>query len=53
MNDLVEAMTPGDLPFGIFGDDVAPFSQQSVHPNDAGTDLYSRALEDALAGNYP
>ncbi len=46
-------MTPGDLPRGIFGDDVAPLSQQSVHPSSYGTTLYSETLEDALNGVYP
>ncbi len=44
--------TPGDLPAGIFADQ-APAWQESVHPNDLGTSMYSDALEDALDEIYP
>ncbi len=52
MNALVSSFTPGDLPPGIFPGQT-PFSQQSAHPNQNGTSLYSEALEDALVGYYP
>lgn len=49
INGLVLDFTPGDKPFDFDG---SPVSQQSVHPNDFGTTLYSEALEAALTGVY-
>ncbi|RNB51039.1 hypothetical protein EDM22_04890 [Agromyces tardus] len=50
MNGLVlDDFTPGDKPFNIADSLV---SQQSVHPTDLGTTLYSDAVEAALVGVY-
>lgn len=46
LNGLVFDFTPGDIPFSI-GDSLV--SQQSVHPNNAGTTLYSISVEGVLA----
>ena len=46
----------GDRPIFVFPqigpDFTLGVSQQSVHPNNLGTDLYSDVMEDALLGNY-
>lgn len=56
INGLQLDVTPGENPLipgsrTLVKGDVA--SQTSVHPNTAGTDLYTAALEEALAPYYP
>lgn len=51
-NAIQPIVTPGDLPWGIWpGQTLA--SAESGHPNDAGTVLYSVAVQAALSGVYP
>ena len=45
-------VTPGDPPWGIW-DGQTTASAESGHPNDAGTVLYSVAVQAALNGIYP
>ncbi len=58
LNALVVPLTPGEpasltiWDFRIVSPDGV-LSQESVHPNGTGTDLYSSALEDAFASIYP
>jgi hypothetical protein len=58
INPLIFELSPGDkpdlelpLPGPDFG--VRLGSQQSVHPNELGTDLYASVMEAALTGVYP
>lgn len=58
LNALVLPLTPGEPADLVIGDFriISPdgvLSQESVHPNETGTDLYSSSLEDAFADIYP
>lgn len=57
INGLVFTLSPGDqvifdvpTPGPNFGFNV---SQQSIHPNELGTDLYASVMESTLTGVYP
>lgn len=57
INGLVFTLNPGDqvifdvpTPGPNFGFNV---SQQSIHPNELGTDLYASVMESTLTGVYP
>jgi hypothetical protein len=57
INGLIFTLTPGDqvllevpTPGPNFGLNV---SQQSIHPNMLGTDIYASVMESALTGVYP
>lgn len=54
INGLVPSLTPGEGAYfqidGLrFWGTTSPVSQQSVHPNELGTDLYANAVEAELA----
>lgn len=57
INGLVFTLSPGDqvlLQFPIPGPDFGVnVSQQSIHPNELGTDIYASVMESTLAGVYP
>ena len=48
--DLRPVMTAGHSPWGIWGEGVGLVSAETGHPNDAGTILYSVAVQAALNG---
>lgn len=52
INALVLTKSPGESPSGAPWPNQTGISQQSVHPNSGGTDLYGSVMTDALAGIY-